>query len=75
MHIVLVLSYSSTGLRAHACMIRQDVFRGRHIHPRPEMTTLARHLRAWVTAAPRSLQDLTQMTVQRVKELSMALVV
>jgi len=37
------------------------------------MTTLARHLTAWVTSAPHSLQELEQMTLQRIKELGMVL--
>ena len=37
------------------------------------MTTLAHHLAAWATSAPHSLQDLEQMTLQRTKDLGMAL--
>ena len=38
------------------------------------MTTLVRHLSAWALAAPHTLQELEQMTLQRIKELGMALV-
>jgi hypothetical protein len=51
--------------------VRQDAFIADMVE---RMTTLARHLTAWATAAPHSLQDLEQMTLQRVKELGMALV-
>lgn len=38
------------------------------------MTTLARHLTAWATTTPHTLQEVEQMTLHRVKELGMALV-
>ena len=38
------------------------------------MTTLARQLTAWATATSHSLQELEQMTLQRIKDLGLALV-